>query len=379
VRRFPLAVAALALLPATAGAQPPVTGTLNEPAERPATPERIAALQVAPGFKLSVAARDLGNARMLAVARDGTLFVTRREEGDVLALRDVDGDGTYERRRTATRGLELVHGITLRGGRVWLATDTKLYRARVDGSRVRQRELLTAGLPDAGQHPNRTLAFGPDGALYITVGSTCNACDDSNPQSATILRARADGTHRRVFARGLRNTIGFGWHPQTKELWGMDHGTDWRGDDQPPEELNRILRGGNYGWPFCFGPRLVDRFLPADPPNDATPEAYCARTGSPTLTYQAHSAPIGWAYGRDGHAYIAMRGSWNRGTPVGYKLVRLTFADGQPQAFEDVVTGFLTESGQAQFGRLAGVTVDRDGSILFSDDSNGVLYRLSRG
>ncbi|MBE2317955.1 PQQ-dependent sugar dehydrogenase [Solirubrobacter sp. CPCC 204708] len=377
MKKLAPAVAALALLPASASAQTPVTGAINEPAPRPATPERIATLQVAAGFKLSVAAQNLGNARMLAVGRDGTVFVTRREEGDVLALRDRDGDGAYERRRTATRGLKLVHGITLRGNRVYLVTDTKLYRARVDGDRFTQRRLLTADLPDAGQHPNRTLAFGPDQQLYITVGSTCNACDDSNPQSATILRARADGTHRRVFASGLRNTIGFGWHPQTEQLWGMDHGSDWRGDDQPPEELNRIVRGGNYGWPFCFGARAVDRYLPADPPS-GTPESYCARTAPPTLTYQAHSAPIGMAFTGDGNAFIAMRGSWNRGAPVGYKLVRLNFSGGQPTGFEDIVSGFLTEGGQAQFGRLAGVTVDRDGSVLFSDDSNGVLYRLSR-
>jgi glucose/arabinose dehydrogenase len=163
--------------PAAAHAQTsPPGGTLNEPVPRPATPERIATLQTAPGFAFSVAARELGNARMLNVPFNGTVFVTRRERGDVLALTDRDGDGDSERRRTATQGLPLVHGMVLRGNRVWLATDTKLYRERADGNRFRDRELLTAGLPDAGQHPNRTLAFGPDGALYPASESAASYC-----------------------------------------------------------------------------------------------------------------------------------------------------------------------------------------------------------
>ena len=185
------------------------------------------------------------------------------------------------------------------------------------------------------------------------MGSTCNACDDANPQNATLLRARPDGSRRRIFATGLRNTIGFAWDPRTRRLWGMDHGSDFRGDDQPPEELNLIRRGGDYGWPFCFGAQQPDLLLPGPPPRP-TRAGLCARTRTPALTYQAHSAPIGFAFatssvfpaGYRDDAFAAMHGSWNRGVPVGYKVVRVVFEDGRPVGFEDFVTGFLIEDGR---------------------------------
>ncbi len=362
-----------------------VTGTILEPAARPATPERIAGLKLPPGLKVSVAARRLGNARMLAVGPNRTVYVTRREQGDVLALSDRDRDGTFERRRTVARGLPFLNGIARRGSSLYLVTDQELYRGRItrDGG-VGRLEVLTRSLPDAGQHPNRTLAFGPDGALYVTVGSTCNACVEPDPRSATILRGRPDGTRLRVYARGLRNTIGFDWHPRTRALWGMDHGTDWRGDDQPPEELNRIVRGGNYGWPFCFADGQLDNALPAEP-QGVSQAGYCAASRPAALTYTAHAAPIGFAFQKGtglgaayrGDAFVAMRGSWNRGRPSGYEVVRVDFEGGRPVAFEPFLTGFLVEEGRAQFARLAGLVIDRDGSLLVADDSNGVLYRVS--
>jgi glucose/arabinose dehydrogenase len=361
-----------------------VVGRINEPELRTATPERIAALQAQPGFRLTVAARGLAGARMMVVAPGGTVLLTRRDAGDVLALRDTDGDGTLDRRRRVARGLPLVHGIALRGRDVYLVTDTKLYRARLRGGRLVRRELLTDDLPDAGQHPSRTLGFGPDGRLYISVGSTCNACDDANPQNATLLRARPDGSRRRIFASGLRNLIGFAWDPRTGRLWGMDHGSDFRGDDQPPEELNLVRRGGDYGWPFCFGARQPDLLLPGEPPRSSRAQL-CASTAAPALTYQAHSAPIGFAFaagstfpaGHRDDAYVAMHGSWNRGVPVGYKVVRVVFENGRPVGFEDFVTGFLIEDGAAQFGRPTGVVFDRNGSMLVADDANGLIYRVA--
>src|SRR5690606_36711482 len=136
---------------------------------------------------------------------------------------------------------------------------------------------------------------GPDGRFYVTVGSTCNACKDADPRNATIQVAQADGSALAEFATGLRNTIGFGWHPETGEMWGMDHGSDWRGDDQPPEELNHLVAGTDYGWPYCFGDRQPDPYLNAEP-SGATKQEYCALTEPPALTYQAHSAPIGMLF-----------------------------------------------------------------------------------
>lgn len=221
--------------------------------------------------------------------------------------------------------------------------------------------------------------------LYITVGSTCNECGESNQENATVLRANPGGSNRVIYSKGLRNTIGFGWHPETGELWGMDHGTDWRGDNNPPEELNLLAEGNDHGWPFCYGEQEPDVYTPHEPPSGVSKAAYCANTTAPTLTYQAHSAPIGMIfytaeqfseeYRQD--AFIAMRGSWNRSEATGYEVVRLHFENGQPVSFESFVSGFLIEDGTAHFARLAGIAIAPDGSLLVSDDTNGVIYRIA--
>lgn len=128
------------------------------------------------------------------------------------------------------------------------------------------------------------IAFGPDGMLYVSVGSSCNACTETNEENATILRMNPDGAERTIFASGLRNTLGWGWHPETGELWGMDQGSDWRGDDQPPEELNNLVEGGNYGWTFCFGAQEVDAYF-SQAPDGSTTEQYCGNTIAPVINY----------------------------------------------------------------------------------------------
>jgi len=211
-------------------------------------------LQAPEGFTVTVFAQQVGNARMMAVGPDGTVYVTRPESHDVMALRDRDGDGRAEEATVVAANLRFVHGITIHADRLYLAGETSVWVADLlpDGG-VGEPQVLIDDLPDGDQHYRRTIAVGPDGMLYVSIGSSCNNCRESNRENATLLQANADG--RIVFAAGLRNTIGWGWHPETGELWGMDHGSDWRGDDQPPEELNRIEEGRNYGWPYCFGDR----------------------------------------------------------------------------------------------------------------------------
>ncbi len=362
-----------------------VEGSLVTPERLEFNESLLQELKIPDGFGISVFAKDLGNPRNIAVAPDGTVYVTRREQGDVLALRDRNRDGQADDIQTVASGYKFVNGITIRQDRLYFVTDRQVYSARLgrDGE-VGRPDLLIGDLPDAGQHPNRTIAFGPDGLLYISVGSTCNACNDSNAESATLLQAQPDGRTRTIYAKGLRNTIGFAWHPQTGELWGMDHGSDWRGDDQPPEELNLIQQGANYGWPFCWGDRQPDVYLQNQPP-DMTKEEYCANTQPPVLTYTAHSAPLAMLfytasqfpeeYRND--AFVTMRGSWNRKEPAGYKVVRVRYQNGKPTEFQDFITGFLNESGTAQFGRPVGMAIATDGSLLFTDDTNGVIYRVS--
>lgn len=355
----------------------------------PFSEDYLQRLQLPEGFEVNVFAQGLGNVRWMAVAPDGTIFVTRRMEGDVIALVDADGDGVADEPQVnvVLSDQPYMHGITFSGNQVYMATDTKVLVADwTSGPALSAPREIISDLPSGGQHPNRTLALGPDGLLYITVGSTCNACDEPDPENATMLRAQPDGSSREIFARGLRNTIGFGWHPTTGELWGMDHGSDWRGDDQPPEELNRLEFDSDYGWPFCYADQQPDLFLPAEPPGGTGRAAYCERTVAPVLTYTAHSAPIGFVfYTADqfpeeyrNDAFVAMRGSWNRSEPSGYSIVRILFDDnGQPTEFQDFMTGFLIEEQIANFGRVAGLAIAADGSLLIAEDTNGIIYRVS--
>jgi glucose/arabinose dehydrogenase len=362
-----------------------LSGYLFKPEEKEFDASRLESLKLPNGFRVRVFAQGIENPRMMVVGPDRTVYVTKRESGEVAALRDTSGDGTADSVRIVAQNLPYVNGIALREGQLYLVTDTRLLRAEIreDGT-LSDPEALVENLPDGGQHPNRTIGFGPDGQMYVSIGSSCNACDESNEEHATLLRFSPDGGNRTIFARGLRNTIGFGWHPETRELWGMDHGSDWRGNDQPPEELNRIQQGLHYGWPFCYGDREVDEYLPADP-KGSTKEEFCPDTTPPVLTYQAHSSPLAMIfYEADqfpqeyrGDAFVAMRGSWNRKPATGYKVVRIRFENGTPTGIEDFLTGFLSDDGTAQFGRPTGLAIYPDGSLLLSDDTNGVIYQIS--
>jgi glucose/arabinose dehydrogenase len=355
----------------------------------PFDPQFLERLQLPEGFEVNIFAQGLGNVRWMAVAPDGTLFVTRRQEGDVIALSDTNSDGVADSPEinVVASDIPYVHGITFNGNQVFLAADKEIFVADWDGGEnLTQPTVLVNDLPDGGQHPNRTIAFGPDGLMYITVGSTCNACDETNPENATMLQAQPNGSNRVIFASGLRNTIGFGWHPQTGELWGMDHGSDWRGDEQPPEEVNRIVQDNNYGWPYCFADQQPDVFIASPPAGGTGRAAYCQRTVAPVLTYTAHSAPIGMVFYTSDQfpeeyrndAFVAMRGSWNRNPPSGYKIVRIHFDEnGLPTEFEDFMTGFLIEEQLANFGRVAGLAIAPDGSLLIAEDTNGIIYRVA--
>jgi glucose/arabinose dehydrogenase len=366
---------------------PTVLGHVVQPEQLEVTSELIEQLELPEGFAIQIFAEGLGNVRMMAQAEDGTIYVTLRADGEVIALRDEDGDGRADSEpRTVATDLEYVHGIAVHEGRLYLVTDTDVLVADLlDDGEVDEFETLIDDLPDAGQHPNRTITFGPDGMMYISIGSTCNACPDSNEESATIVRAEADGSGRTILAEGLRNTIGFGFHPETGELWGMDHGTDWRGDNRPPEELNRIEEGNHYGWPFCYGFKHPDIHLPMDPEGMSKAEFCAELTTAPVLTYTAHASPIGMVFYTGDQfpdeylhdAFIAMRGSWNRNPPSGYRVLRLRFDGGEPVGFEDFITSWLLEEEVAHFGRIAGLLVLQDGSLLISEDTNGVIYHVS--
>jgi glucose/arabinose dehydrogenase len=339
-------------------------------------------ISVPDGFKVTVAAMGLGKPRMLAFDNTGLLYITRRDQGDVLQLKDADSDGKFEELHTVVDKFPGVHGIAIHDGYLYLCANRELKRGKIkEDNTIGDLELLIKDLPDGGQHGNRTIAFGPDGMLYITVGSDCNDCNESNPEHATILVAKADGSQRRIYARGLRNTIGIDWHPVTRELWGADNGTDWRGDEIPEEELNKIIDGAHYGWPLVYGDRQPDPTR--EEPPGSTKEAFAKTTEAPAMLFPAHSAPINLIFLNDAKSFpgdykddalISFHGSWNRHKPEGYKIKRVIFENGKPVREEDFFSGFLSADGKSRFGRPAGLAVSPDGKLYISDDSNGVIY-----
>jgi glucose/arabinose dehydrogenase len=361
-----------------------ISGNIFKPAVVKASDSLIQQLKVPAGFTVNKFAGDLGKPRILVIDSAGHIYVSDREAGVVLKLEDKNNDGISDGQQTVAT-IRQAHGLAVHQQQLFITSVTEVYLSDInaDGS-LSTPKLIIKDLPDGGQHPNRTIAVGPDNLLYISVGSTCNACDEPNKINATMLRANLDGTNQKVFAKGLRNTIGYAWHPQTKELWSMDHGIDWLGDDEQKEEVNLLKENGNYGWPYIFG---EGKYNPGDrPPGDTTYEQYLKLSTLPTLTYDAHAAPMQWAF-YDGtllpaeyrhDAFIAMHGSWNRAEPRGYKLVHLEFENGQPVKFNDFLTGFLTDGNKAVFGRPVGVAVSKDGSILVSDDLGGIIYRIGK-
>ena len=357
-----------------------------EPEHLEPTPERLSGLQMPEGFEVTVFADSLINPRMIAVAEDGAVYVTRRAVGDVIMLRDEDGDGWADGEPRVVANRPTVHGIAIDGTTMYLVAIHELYRTEIqsDGS-LAPLELLVDDFPDLGQHPNPMVVVGPDSMLYITMGSTCNACGEDNPENATMLRVAPDGSSRTIFASGLRNTIGYGFEPTSGEIYGMDHGIDWLGDNEQHEELNHIVEGKQYGWPYVYAD---GQYNPQDyPPGGITMEEWTAKSTEPLGLYTPHAAPMQLAFytgdqfpeAYRGDAFIAMRGSWNRKPPSGYEVVRIRFEDGEPVGFEPFVKGFLVQEGEGwgQLGRLCGLAQARDGSLLLSDDTNGIIYRIA--
>jgi glucose/arabinose dehydrogenase/Cu/Zn superoxide dismutase len=362
-----------------------VEGNILVPQQLPFSEELLEQIELPEGFEIAVFAEGLNQPRMMEFGPDGTLYVTSPDANQVIGVRDSDGDWVADETFTAASDLRLVHGILLHEGQMILAGEHDIWIADInDDGTFAEPETLIDDLPDGGQHPRRTIGIGPDGMLYISIGSTCNVCIEPNEEHAAMLRADLETGERELFASGLRNTIGFGWHPETGEFWGLDMGSDFRGDDQPPEELNLIEQDKHYGWPFCFGDQEADLYGPYKPVG-ATFEQFCANTEPPVLTYQAHASPIDFMFYEgdqfpeeyQGDGFAANRGSWNRIPAVGYEVIRVEFDNGEPVSIEPFVGSWLVEDGQAHFGRIAGLAVAEDGSLFVSDDTNGMIYRIS--
>ncbi len=351
---------------------------------RPFSDALLAQLKKPAGFSVGVFARELGAPRLMAVGADGSVYVTRRASGDVLRLRDADGDGEAELRSMVAQGIDGVHGVAISGNKLYLASTRYVFAGALSADgKVAMPMAVVLDLPAGGDHPDRSIGFGGDGKLYIAVAASCDSCVEPNPEQATMLQTAPDGSGRVILARGLRNSVGFSWHPATGELWAADEGSGPRGAVTPPDELNRITQGGHYGWPYCFGKRQVDGMI-ADPMG-VTKDAFCRNSQSPALELGTGGAPLslvfydGMQFPAEyrGDALVALRGSTAAAPFPGFKVVRVRFASGQPMAVEDFLSGFAVEGGTAYFARLAGLAVARDGALLLADDANGIIYRVS--
>jgi glucose/arabinose dehydrogenase len=348
-------------------------------------------LKVPEGWNVKVAAYGLGRPRTMYAAPNGNLYITRRDAGDVILLKNPDGEGKFQDLTTVLYEFKGVHGIAVKDNYMYLCNNKQLrrYPLKEDGS-LGEMELLINDLPNGGQHPNRTIAFGPDNMLYITVGTMCNDCKESDPEAATVLQVDPKTWKRTIFASGLRNTIGFDFHPMTGELWGIDNGGDGKGNRWPPEEVNLIKKGGNYGYPLAYGKREVDRTR-EDPAGDVK-ESIVATTVPSVLELTPHMAPIDFKFitnksglpaDMTGDGLVTWHGSWNRSKPVGFKVQRIRFENGTAVSAEDFLTGFLKPGfplfkRKARFGRPAGLAIAPSGTIYVSDDANGVIYAINK-
>ncbi|MBI3947758.1 MAG: sorbosone dehydrogenase family protein [Armatimonadetes bacterium] len=359
--------------PADTGASPRADGAGGAPGSP--GPSRLPVaerLKVPDGFRIEVVTDRLAGVRLMAWSPDGRLFATQPRAGQVTVVPVGEGN-PYP---WAT-GLNLPHGIAFHEGYLYIAETNRVVRwpFREGQYQAPGRPEPVAELPGGGQHWTRTLHFGPDGKLYVAVGSSCNICTEEDSRRAAILQFEPDGGQARVYASGLRNTVDFTWDQQGR-MWGVDNGTDRMGDEFPPEELNLIREGGFYGWPYAHGDRVPDpRF------GERRPEMV-AKSIPPAFTMPAHAAPLGIAFVEGdqfpadyrGDLFVALHGSWDRSTPVGYKVIRIHFENGMPVRATDFITGFGTGSGAR--ARPVGVIVAPDGSLLVSDDKGGHLFRV---
>ena len=348
-----------------------------EPPSAAAVTER---LRVPAGFRVQLYSTEVPLARVVLATTAGDLIVSRTRADTVDLLdRDRNGDGAADGRRVLLEGLDGPHGLVLLDGWLYVAERTAVGRAKFDvaaGRLAGPYEHILTGLTTDGQHITKSLGAGPDGWLYLSQGSTCNVCIETDERRATMMRLRPDGSGAEVYASGLRNSVGFDWAPWDGALYATENGRDLLGDDFPPDELNRIEQGRFYGWPFVNGYGVPDPDYGRELPVSVT-------AVDPAHGFRPHNAPLGIHFLRNAHvppgydrtALVALHGSWNRRTPDGYKVVALRWGDDGSIAESDFMTGFLGDDGL--IGRPAFVTEGPDGAIYVSDDYAGVIYRIS--
>ena len=337
-------------------------------------------IQLPPGFKIEIYAQNVEGARSMALSPDGVLFVGTRDYGKVYAILDTNHDNKADKIITIASGLNMPNGVAFRNGDLYVAEVSRVIRydnieEHLDNPP--QPEVINDQFPNSTHHGWKFIRFGPDGKLYVPVGAPCNVCIPTDTEFATIMRMNPDGSSLEVFAKGIRNTVGFDWNPGTNVLWFTDNGRDMLGDNIPPDELNRAPeKGMDFGFPYVYGDNIPD------------PEfgkgVDVKRFTKPAMDLGPHVASLGMRFYTGnmfpseykGQIFIAEHGSWNRSQKIGYRItvVKLN-SENIPVSYKPFAQGWL--KGDSVTGRPVDVQVMPDGALLVSDDFAGMIYRIS--
>ena len=335
-------------------------------------------LEAPAGLDVDYFAQNLGGVRFMVLGPDGAVYASRPGAGVIVRLADSNGDGVADDITTVLSGLDEPHGMAFLGGAFYVAETGALKRfAMLPNGRPGGPGVVVTTYPGHSGHSTRTVIVGPDSLLYVSVGSRCNICEGDTPARASVLQVQPNGGAR-PYSTGLRNAVGLAVNPATRAIWVTTHERDNLGDDRPPEEIDILQDGGDFGWPYCWGDR--------QPNPEYNKPGRCETTIPPALMMQAHSAPLGITFLKgatqlraeyQSDALVAFHGSWNRSVPTGAKVVRIRIVDGKPVSYEDFVRGWQDARGN-RWGRPADVLVIKDGSVLISDDMGNAIYRVHR-
>lgn len=345
--------------------------------------EILAEIELPQGFAISIFADGVENARSLALGSKGTVFVGNRTEDKVYALVDKNGDYKVDQKIVIAEGLNMPNGVAFYKGDLYVAEVSKVWKYENIEENLYQISkpiLLRDDLPTDTHHGWKYIAVGPDEKLYVPIGAPCNVCEKEDERYSTISRMDLDGENFEIYAHGVRNSVGFDWHPITKELWFTDNGRDMMGDNIPADELNRAPKKGmHFGFPYCHQGDISD-------PEHGKGKS-CASYVKPVQKLKPHTAALGALfYTGDmfpteykNQLFIAEHGSWNRSTKIGYcvSLVKIDNDNRSVLSYEDFATGWLDENKNDVYGRPVSLLQLQDGSVLVSDDYSDVIYRIT--
>ena len=374
----------LVLLFAVAQGLPSCNNKAPEAPQTPAAPNNETSLKyhldkltLPPGFKISVFA-EVPGARSLTLSPAGTLFVGT-QGNKIYAVQDKDKNGLADEVYTVASGLNTPNGVAFKDGSLYVAEISRILRFDNVEASLQNPPAYTVvsdKFPTDGAHGWKFIAFGPDGKLYVPVGAPCNVCEP-DAMHACITRMNPDGSGLEVFAKGIRNTVGFDWNPQTKELWFTDNGRDNLGDDRPNDELNNAPRAGlHFGYPYCHQGNILDpEFGQGKNCDDYTKPALLMGPHTASLGLRFYNASL-FPAEYQGGIFVAQHGSWNRSTPIGYQVVFVKMENGKAVSSTPFVSGWLQNNGDV-LGRPVDVQVAQDGSLFVSDDKQGVVYRIT--